>query len=115
MSGVHPKRKVLLQPRPVAGQDLVEAKLEWRLEGMGGLLSDRFTRAESRADFRRTRDDGLAHDAGFTLQQNTVDALRRSKKMLSEQSTSKTKGSAAYEALTQARERQEEARRLHEQ
>ena len=38
--------------------------------------------------------------------------------MLSEQSTSKTKDGAAHdamEALTQARERQEEARRLHDQ
>ena len=52
------------------------------------------------------------------LHQTTVIAQRRSQNLLSEQSTSKTKGNAAHEAreaLTQARERQEEARRLYEQ
>ena len=52
------------------------------------------------------------------LQQTTVIAQRRSQNLLSERSTSKAKGNAAREAreaLTQARERQEEARRLYEQ
>ena len=45
-------------------------------------------------------------------------AKRRSQKMLSKQSTSKTKGDAAFaavERLTQAREKPEEARCLYEQ
>ena len=50
-------------------------------------------------------------------QQTTVIAQRRSQKMLSEQHAAKTKGHVAYDALeafSQARDRQEEARRLHE-
>ena len=42
----------------------MEERLEGRLEEMGRLLSARFILAESRADFRRACDDGLAHDAG---------------------------------------------------
>ena len=52
------------------------------------------------------------------LQQITVMSQRRSQKTLSEQSTSRTKGDAAFEAMeafTAARERQDEARRLYEQ
>ena len=52
------------------------------------------------------------------LQQTRVICQRRSQKALTEQATSKTKGNAAHEAMeaaTQARERQEEARRLHEE
>ena len=52
------------------------------------------------------------------LKLTTVIAQRRSQKMLSEQSTSKAKVTAAYEVmedLTQARERQEVVRRLYEQ
>ena len=52
------------------------------------------------------------------LQQTTVISQRRSQKMLSEQSTSKTKGNAAHEAMeaaARARERQAETRRLFEQ
>ena len=51
------------------------------------------------------------------LQQTTLIAQRRSQEMLSEQSTSKTKGDAACEAMeafTQARERQAEAKGLFE-
>ena len=58
------EQRQLLQQRFVAGQHSVEATLEWRLEGMGRLLGDRFTRADPGADVRRARDDGLAHDAG---------------------------------------------------
>ena len=47
----------------MAGQHSVEAGLEWRLERKGRLHSGRFTCAKARADFRRARDDGLAHDA----------------------------------------------------
>ena len=46
-------------------QHSVEARLELRLERMIRLYSDRFTCAESKAVFRRTRDDGLAHGAGL--------------------------------------------------
>ena len=52
------------------------------------------------------------------LQQTTVISQRRSQKMLSDQSSPQTRGNAAYEvmeALTQARDRQEEARRFFEQ
>ena len=52
------------------------------------------------------------------LQQTTVISKRRSQKTLCEQSRPRAKGDAAYEALealTQARQRQEEARRLHAQ
>ena len=52
------------------------------------------------------------------LQQTTVIAQRRSQRMLSEQSTSKAKDDAVYEAMkafTEALERQEEVRRIFEQ
>ena len=52
------------------------------------------------------------------LQQTTVISHKRAQKTLAEQSASKTKGYAAYEATeatTQAREWQEEAKRLYEQ
>ena len=39
-------------------------KQGWSGSWKGRLLSDCSTRAESRADSRRARDDGLAHDAG---------------------------------------------------
>ena len=52
------------------------------------------------------------------LQQTTVISQRRLQKTLSERSASRTKGDVAYEAMeavTQARERQEETRRQNEQ
>ena len=58
------EQEQLLQSRAVAGQHSVEAGLESRLERMGRLHNSRCTCAESRADFRRARDDGLAQDAG---------------------------------------------------
>ena len=52
------------------------------------------------------------------LQQTTVISQRRSQKTLTEQTASRTKGNAAYEAMeaaTQARECQEKARLVYEQ
>ena len=99
---VHPKREVptlvpfFLLVTDVGGQHSAEARLEWFLEGT-----------------TPQRQDHPCWNRYLT-----VISQRGSQKMLSEQSTSKTKGDAAceaVEALTQARERQEEARRLYEQ
>ena len=60
---------------PVTEQHSVEARLEWCLEGMGRLLSNRLTRAEPRADIQRTRDDGLAHNAAYRADHSHVPAV----------------------------------------
>ena len=63
-------------------------------------------------------DERILHTMQDHLQQTTVITKRRPQKMLSKQSTSKTKDDAAseaMEALTQERERQEEARCVCEQ
>ena len=95
----------------------MEARLERCLGGLGRLLSDRFTRAKSRADIRRTRHDGLAHDAGSLAADDSHDPAPLLPKCA--QSTQYRKPrSAAYEAmgvLTAARARQEDARRICDQ
>ena len=49
------EQQQLFQSRPAAGNHSTEARLEWRLEGMGRLFSDSFARAESRTGLRRER------------------------------------------------------------
>ena len=83
---------------PSGRRHSVNERLEWRLEGMGRLPSDRFARAESRADFRRGRDDGPAHDAGSTAADDSHRPVSHAE-TFSEQSTSRTKGDAACEAM----------------
>ena len=83
---------------------------------MGRLLSDRVTRAESRSDIRRTRDDGLAHDARSPAAEDRYDPTPLHQ-MRSEHKVSNTKGDAAYEAteaVTAARTRQEDASRIYD-
>ena len=86
---------------------------------LGRFLSERFTREESRADIRRTRGDGLAHNAGSPAADDSRDPAPLPKNALRAHSIeNKVRRCSAYEAmeaLTQARERQEEARRLYPQ
>ena len=63
-----------------------------------------FNRAQSRAHFRRARDEGLAHNEGSCAVDNSHLPAAFTEK-----------AHEAMEALTQARERQEEAGRLHEE
>ena len=90
-----------------AGNHSIEARLERCLEGTGRLLSDSLTHAESRADLQRARHECTR--CRTTCSRPRVISQRRSQKTLSEQAASRTKGNAAMEAATQARERQEEA------
>ena len=74
---------------------------------MGRLLSDSPARAESRGGLQRARHECPAHDAGPLA----ADHGR-------ERAASRTKGNEAHEAMeaaTHERERQEEARLVHEQ
>ena len=113
-----------LQPRLTAGHLPVVARL-------GRLLSDRSTRADPRAGTRRqtctnfasrfptkTRDDGFARNAGPSTADNSHDPAPLPENAVRENTVSKTKESAAYEAMeavNSARARQEDARRIYGQ
>ena len=58
------EQQQLLQSRPVAGNQSMEARVEQCLEGTGRLLRDSVTRAESRVGLRWARHECPAHDAG---------------------------------------------------
>ena len=90
---------------------LVEARLVRCLEGMGRLLSDRFTRAESRADIRRTRHD----DAGSLAADDSHDPAPLLPKCAQSTQYRKPRSGAAYEAmeaLSAARAGKKDARRI---
>ena len=97
----------LFQPRPVAGQHLVEV----RVDGSSATVSP----VQNPEQISGGRVTTTLHTVQDHLQQTTVMTQRRSSKMRSEHTVSKTKGDPAYEALTAALARQEDARCIFDQ
>ena len=112
LSPVTSEQEQLLQPRPVTGQHSVAERLECRLEGMGTTPQPTVSPVQNPEQISDECATTALHTMQDRLQQTTVIAQRRSQNMLYEQSASKKKAmqpTRPPEALTQARERQEES------